>query len=228
MTTLITRLYASEKAADAMADKLYWKGFPKRSLQVVTGSDKAAVEDRLKRAHVPAETAAIYAEHVAGGTALLMIAATYKPLGAAKIARTMTAKSDAMDVAGVVDETKVPDLPDHAPSVLKDHPRFLSMGISGTRNLVSDQLGLRTLSKHRERNSAISGGRFMSRAFWPMKLVSTNRTASSAISGGKHMSRAFWPMPLLSSAERRNSVMPGGGTPFSRALGFKTLSSSRS
>ncbi len=225
MTTLITRLYASEKAADTMADKLYWKGFPRRSLQVVTGSDKAAVQERLMRAHVPADSAAIYAEHVAGGTALLLIGATYKPLGAARIARDMTAKSDVMDVAGVVDETRVPDQPDHAPSVLKDHPRFLSMGISAKRNLISDQLGLRTLSPRRERRSAIRGGRFMSRAFWPMKLVSQNRNAHSAISGGKFMSKAFWPMPLLSSTPRRNSVMPGGGTPFSRALGLSTLSS---
>jgi hypothetical protein len=223
MTTLITRLYASEKAADLMADQLYWKGFPKRALQVVTGTDKAAVEARLRRAHVPAETAALYAEHVVGGTALLMIAATYKPLGAARLAREMTANSDCMDVAGAVDEMKVPDRPDPAPSVLKDHPRFLSMGISAKRNLVSDQLGLPTLSKPRARNSAMRGGRFMSQAFWPMKLLSTDRTANSAIRGGKFMSKAFWPMPLLSSAERRTSVMPGGGTPFSRALGLKTL-----
>jgi hypothetical protein len=38
------------------------------------------------------------------------------------------------------------------------------------------------------------------------------------------MSKYFWPMPMLSRKRRGLSVIPGGGQPFSRLLGWPTIS----
>ena len=227
MTTIITRLYASEQAAKKMADKLYWNGFPKLALVIVSGTDKDAVQKRMAAAQVHEDAAPAYAASVAGGeTALLIIRATYKPLDAARIAREMTAASETVDIGVVMDEYYAPDLPDHAPSILKTHPKLLSLPDEPAelrRGPISNEMGVRLLSAPKARTSAMSGGRYMSKAFWPMKLVSTGRNASSAMSGGPMMARRFWPMPLLSDAPRRNAVIRGGGTVFSRMFGWPTI-----
>lgn len=226
MTTLITRLYDSKATAQKTADRLYWIGFPRDALTVVTGTDKAEIQARLTRAEVPDDAAPIYAKSVAGGTALLVIRAGYRPLCAAQIARDMTAKSATLDVGVTTTESKVKDRPEKAMSVLKNHPRFLTSAVEpGARRTsrLSNQLGMPLLTKRRERTSAISGGRHMSKLFWPMKLLSKDRNASSAIKGGRLVSRAFWPLPHLSQQPRRNSVIPGGGPVFSRTLGLETI-----
>jgi len=226
MTTIITRLYANERSANAVADRLSSEGLPKSALKVVTGTDRDKIQHRLMQAQVHRDAAPVYAESVAGGTALLIVRATHKPLGAARIVREVTGSSKTIDVGVTQDDIYVRDLPDHAPSVLKEHPRFLTLPSEPEelqRGPISDLVGVRTLSKPRSRTSAIRGGAFMSQKFWPMKLVSKNRNAHSAIKGGAFMSKKFWPTALLAKKPRRNSVIRGGGTVFSRLFGWPTI-----
>ncbi len=229
MTTIITRLYADEKSASKAADRLWRARIPRRALQVVSaksGESKSDLKDRLKSAKVHASALTAYADKIADGNAVLVARTTYKPLGAAKIARDLLAKDQTISVAKVTDEHFEADGPDHAPSVFKEHPRFLTVlgpPGEGHGDPVSKSLGWRLLSAHKTRNSAWHGGGHVSRMFWPMKLVSKNRKASSAKRGGGHMSRAFWPMPLISRNKRRLSVIQGGDHPMSRFMGWDTV-----
>lgn len=231
MTTVITRLYADETKALAVAKRLRWEGFPRSAVQVVTtrtGEDQGTLAARMERVLVPAEAAPVYAGRVAGGNALLIVRATYKPLGAARIAREALERTGAIDVGDVPDDVYVKDPPDHAPSIMKDHPRFFTLPFEDDDDFragpVTPAFGFRLLSPPRERRSAISGGRYMSRFFWPMPLLTRNRRANSAISGGRQMSRAFWPMPLLSTRRRKMSVIRGGALPLSNLLGWRPIS----
>ena len=223
MTTIITRLFKDEAAARNAARKLQFKGFPARSITVISGKD---AEARMKRADVHASAAKKYADSLSSGGAVLAIAATYKPLGAARIAREYLAGQDTVDVGKVTEEHFVKDRPDRAPSVLKDHPRFLTASPSSTDyngGPITAGIGFRLLNDRKGRRSVKSGGGFMSRMFWPMPLLSRKPRSKSVMSGGRFMSRSFWPAPLLSTRPRSNSVIKGGDLPFSRTLGWPPL-----
>ena len=229
MTNVITRLYADTTKAEAVANRLRWEGFPRNSVRVISadGGDDGAIRARLSRADVNDAIIGAYASKLADGGAALVIQATYKPLGAARIAREIVAKSDAIDGASEFNDYYMPDRPDHAPSVLKDHPRLMTLPLEPEDyrgGPISRELGIRLLSPRKSRNSAIRGGRHISKAFWPMPLVSKGRRATSAMSGGRHMSRAFWPMPLVTTKKRKNSVIRGGSLPLSRMLGWPPIS----
>jgi hypothetical protein len=230
MTTVITRLYDEEETASATARRLNREGFPRHALQVITakGLSREEIEDRMRRARVHDSAVTTYADHVAKGDALLVVRATYKPLGAARITRDITAGTKVKNVGSVVDDHYLPDGPDHAPSVLKDHPRFLSLDLEPGEykgGPVSVEVGIPLLTRgHRSRPLHVfRGGAYMSRWFWPIPLVTRRRKANSAISGGRHVSRLFWPMPLITRKERTRSVIRGGALPFSRAFGLTTI-----
>jgi hypothetical protein len=230
MTTLITRLYDDEETAAATARRLNREGLPRNALRVITaqGLSREEIAAKMSRANVHESAVATYADHVAAGAALLVVRATYKPLGAARITRDITARTKARVVGEVVDDHYFPDGPDHAPSVLKDHPRFLSLDLDTGEykgGSVSAEIGIPLLTRgHRNRPLHVfRGGAHMSRWFWPMPLVTRKRKANSAISGGRHVSKVFWPMPLLTRKERTRSVIRDGALPFSRALGLPTI-----
>ena len=227
MINIFSRLYENAAAAESVRTQLLGKGFPSYMLRVVTGE---GTEAKLVRADVKPETAAAYAGETAKGKAVLVVTASYKPLGAAKVARAVLGASPAIAMDGVDELNTVRSQPDHAPSVLKEHPRFfthLPAPEDRGHGRLSDALGWKTISKRKPRTSAISGGRFMSRAFWPMPLLKEKRKANSAISGGAYMSTKFWPQKLVSGSDRKISVIRGGGTPFSRMLGWPTTTSAR-
>ena len=230
MTTVITRLYADGDAASAAARRLGWEGLPARAVQVIGGSGMSRddIARKMEKAGVHETAVGTYAERVAAGNALLVVRATYKPLGAAQITRDVTARTKTIDIPGVVDDHYVVDPPDHAPSVLKDHPRLLSLDLDFGEykgGPISAELGIPLLTRgHRNRPLHVyRGGKHVSRAFWPMPLISRKRSANSAIHGGRHMSKLFWPMPLITRKERTRSVVRGGSLPFSRALGLPTI-----
>jgi hypothetical protein len=230
MTTVITRLYDNEETASATARRLNREGLPRHALQVITakGLSREEIAERMKRASVHDSALTTYADHVAAGNALLVVRATYKPLGAARITRDITARTPVKTVGGVVDDHYLPDGPDHAPSVLKDHPRLLSLDLEPGEykgGPISAEVGIPLLTRgHRNRPLHVfRGGGHMSRWFWPLPLVTRKRKANSAISGGRHVSRLFWPMPLLTRKERTRSVIRDGALPFSRALGIPTI-----
>lgn len=231
MTKVITRLYSEEKRAHSVADKLRWEGIPQRAIRVVAANgdeDAEALKARLHKMDVHPDAVTAYVDHIGAGKAAVVVHATHKPLGAAKITRRTMDAGSPVDLGGVEQEQFVPDGPSHAPSILDTHPRFLTSRIDVVRirtgQPVSNGIFPKTILKSGPRNSAIRGGRHMSRMFWPMPLLKKNRKASSAMRGGRYMSRAFWPMPLLSRKERSLSVIPGGALPLSRALGWPTVS----
>jgi hypothetical protein len=221
MTTLISRLFADEAAARSAAERLYFKGIPRGDIKIITGG--ADANTRLARAKVHESAIGPYAQALAAGNAALVVRATYKPLGAARITREILAKRDTIATAGVTDDYGLPYEPERAPSVLKDHPHMLSLPGFAPRGHMSSAFGMPLLKEHKAKRSVTAPGRRMSRAFWPMPLLKSKSHSSSAIRGGRHMSRMFWPMPLLANAPRRKSVIPGGGLVFSRLFGLRAL-----
>ncbi|MDA9865512.1 hypothetical protein N9C96_02425 [bacterium] len=221
MTTVITRAYGDEQSAKGISGRLYRQGFPRHHISVISadGESAAEIEDRMKRFMVPESVAGTYAKHVADGASLVVVRATYKPLGAVRLANETFETSGALDIGIAEQQFRVPTPVDKAPSVLKDHPRFLTMSPqSGPKvGLVTENIGIPLLSERKARNSVIPGGKMIMGG-----KVKTGRKANSAIAGGKFMSRAFWPAPLLSARKGGLSVIPGGGHPFSRLFGWPT------
>lgn len=221
MTTILTRLFSDPSAAQSAADRLYFKGIPRRDISVIVAGSTAAA--RMARAEVHESAIGPYGEALSAGNAVLVVRATYKPLGAARIARDVLEKRETIDIGGVTDDFSVPFKPERAPSVLKDHPHMLSLPGPTPRGQISAAFGMSTLKPHRAKRSVMSPDRRMSRMFWPMPLLKRKSGSSSAMGGTRHMSRWFWPMPLVSNAPRRKSVIPGGGLVFARLFGLRAL-----
>lgn len=229
MATIISRLYGSEKAARALAKRLVWEGVPRRDVDVIVrqeGEAADALAARIRRLAVQDTAAARYAAGVADGATLVVVRATYKPLGAAKVARRMMDAAGPADVGLASEERKVADVPSRSEglSVLTGHPKILSLDLhpgeprhGGT---VTGALGFRTIGRRRDRRSSvIHGGAHMT----PFRVTHGRSGRSSVYHGGRYMSRWFWPMPLVSTRERSRSVIQGPGEVFSRALGWSTL-----
>lgn len=198
MTTIISRLYADARTAEAVAGALHKEGFPKGTVHVIR--DTAGMDG----ARLGAATEAAYAPGLAKGHALVVVAAGVTPFGAAFRAMDVMDGTESIFVAGAensryIEETARGDL---FLSVLTDHPRWFSGDVkpgSGLGpGLISRAFGMRILSQHRVGRSAMSGTRYMSRAFWPQKLLSEHRTKRSVMSGTRFMSQWFWPMALVS------------------------------
>lgn len=220
MTTIISRLFPDQKSAQSAAERLMFKGFPSRSCMVIAGKNAAA---KLDSAQVDGAAMAAYKKGLADGQAVLAVKATYKPLGAVRMAREIMDKYDTVDLGKVSQEHQLPWQPERAGSVLKDHPLFLTVpGTKLPHGPISGNFGMRMTKPHSSKRSLTD--KRVSRAFWPMKLVSQKQRSRKVIHGGRFMSRKFWPAPLLSSKTRRNSTIPGGGLPFSRLFGMRTIS----
>jgi len=219
MTKVITRLCADAKTAEALRNRLLRARLPAKAVLVIDGSGgTGATADNLVSMGVDPETATLYSQRIAEGCAVIMARATYKPLGAPRIARETLSAGDTLDMGDAVEETVVPDEPQPqgmSSAVLTDHPLFLTAPLTEgpRRGPVSEGLGIKLLSSRRPSpNAVISGGRLMT-SFMPM--LSRKKTANSAIPGGRHVSKAFWPMPLVTRKEGGRSVIPGGGLIFS-------------
>ncbi|MEM7507825.1 MAG: hypothetical protein AAF415_13875 [Pseudomonadota bacterium] len=227
MTTIITRLYENEKTAKSVVKKLHDAGFPDNLVDMISKSSNAQSE--MAHAHLSAQAADAYGKAMKDGNVLVVVRAPFTPFGAA--ARAMMIVDDAPSIdASVENENeyiKQEVSTEYSKSVMTDHPLFFTRPRhpdAPRSSTVTGALGFRLLSKDTRRNSAIAGGRHMSRAFWPMPLLKSKRRKTSAISGGRFMSKAFWPTPLLSTKPRSLSVRPGGGTPFSEIFGLRLLS----
>lgn len=226
MTKVITRLFAKESTARIVSDRLGRAGFPRnivKTFSAAGGADAAA----LIRADVDPATAEAYAARMAGGAVVLMVRARNKPLAAARIARDILRDSATVDMGDLPEEVAVIDPPDHAPGVMKDHPLMLTARPDPDRPAIgtmSSRIGFPEVIDIGPANSAIPGGKLMTAGIMP--LLST-RARGRSVLRDRYMSRAFWPMPLLSRKPRRNSATPGGDLPFSRVMGWPTISERR-
>ncbi|MEO1293234.1 MAG: hypothetical protein AAFV62_10450 [Pseudomonadota bacterium] len=231
MTTIITRLLPSETAANALKMRLLEERVPKRAISVITagsGESTASLTTRLTDAMVHESAAAAYAPAMGSGAAVLVVRATYKPLGVALMTRRMLAGVETVATNAAPEDYFMPDKPDRELPILEEHPRFLTVPprAGETRTgTISDRYGFKLLSDRKERTSAMSGGGFMSQKFLPVPLLSSRKPRDgSVMSGGKHMSTMFWPMPLIKDMPRAMSTIPGGGPIFSSFMGWKTTS----
>ncbi|MEM9426282.1 MAG: hypothetical protein AAGA06_06230 [Pseudomonadota bacterium] len=223
-TNVIGRLYKDEGSARGMRDRLYRAGFARHTLSLVTPQDAEGVDGlqaKIEEAWVPAGPAKHYAAKLAEGACLVVVRATYKPLNAVRIATQAFETSGAIPSGLNTDHFPINTPPDPTPSILKDHPRFLTMPPSpdDDRRLVSERLGFSTLSPPKRRDSVMSTPkRFFGEG------ISRKARKTSTLPSGTFMSQKFWPQPLLSKRKRSLSVIPGGGHPFSRLLGWPTTS----
>ena len=219
MTTVITRILKDEAEAHRAVAKFMRKAFPENAVEVIAGGDAESLPDRLREAQVDESAIARYAEAIAKGNAALVARVTYRPLNAPRIAREILEERDPVDMGGVTEDRYFTDPPDKAPSVLKNHPRFLTERIRGGGPV----MGAITIIKRKKPTSAVGKEGHVSRRFWPMPLLSTKERRIKVYRGGRFFSKYFWPMPLLSTKPRGLSVIEGGGPVFSRKLGWPTI-----
>jgi len=120
MTTLITRLYETPMGANAAADALAVAGFRDKHYDVIAAPEGeklpanvalATVTAALSNAGVIPRSAAVYADRIIEGNALLVVRA---PVGASMTAKDALDKFVSID-AGVRDEMHVPAEPTYAP-----------------------------------------------------------------------------------------------------------------
>lgn len=215
MITLITRGYADAHSAKGIQQRFFRQGFKRNDVGIVSGDgiDRDRIVYLLKRELVPDDALASYADAVEAGAHLVIVRATYKPLMAIKKATETFETSGAMKL-DIEPRFRVKPPFDHAPLVMKDHPRFFTPDLDGSPpRRFSDWFGWNILSPNQQRDSAMSGGKLMLGG-----KVKTGRVARSAMSGTRFMSQKFWPMPLVSAKPRKLSVTRGH--PFSEALNW--------
>ena len=227
MTTIITRVFDDQQAAGYARERIIFRGIPSRAITIIGPSEGNVALERMAAAKVHPSAMEAYAAAITAGNSLLVVRTTYRPLTAATIVRSLLAKLDTVDVGDVVNDHDRTDTPEKAPSILDEHPLFLTVrldrsGYEGGR--ISDGLGIPLLSPRRARDSAKGRAGARSTLFWPMPLLLRKDRTRSVISGGRYMSTWFWPMPLITRKPRSNSVLRGGDTPLSRLLGWPTTS----
>jgi len=189
MTTVISRLYPNEKAAQAVVSALHDVGFPADTTDIVTANHGGNLADAIKATRVASDAASIYAQELKNDTALMVVRAPFTPFGAAREAMNVVDGFDALSSAVTDNNVLVRDEPARELflSILPNHPLFMTdrreMGRNDGR--ISHGFGWRLLSPRRTKASAMSGGRFMSRLFWPMPLLSQKKNKSSVYKGGK-------------------------------------------
>lgn len=198
MTTIITRLYADQAAARAVVNTLLQKGQDEDTIEVITRDSLGGAEAAMRAARVPAASAAAYARAMTGREALLVVTAPFNPVGTAREAIRVVNKSPAIRV-GLADEDVY--LREAARSEFSRNllpGNTLIMSNPHSRPSHGHILGRNPVSASKTRTSAIRGGAYMSRYFWPMKLVSASKEKTSAIRGTWLFSSMFGLPTLIS------------------------------
>jgi hypothetical protein len=182
MTTIITRLYADQAAAQAVADVLAKRGH--EDVHVFTDGTDAA-----RAAGVPGDAAAAYARHMAKGNALLVVRAGFNPVGAARDAIRTLAAHPGIDAGLRSEEHYIrEDAVLTGGYVLDDHPHmFLRKDSLGEGRHFSRAFGLPML---RHRGTIMTSTSRSHGHMIPMKLLS-QKSGTSAMGGGRLMAGIF-------------------------------------
>lgn len=207
MTTIITRLYPDAAAAQKVAQALRDEGDSASTISVVSKDGAGTAASRMHALMVPAASAAAYAGPVGEGRALLVVNAPFAPIGTALSAIRTVNRFPSID-AGVADED----------AYIRDEPEVVLAGnvMQGTVFFMSNPyrrlpmghiLGQNPIIHSRPRTSAIPGGAYMSRYFWPMKLVSKPpKEGTSAMHGTWLFSSLFGIPTLMKSWPPREDI----------------------
>ncbi|MGL5011861.1 MAG: hypothetical protein ACRC6I_18470 [Paracoccaceae bacterium] len=196
MTTIITRLYADTATARGVVSALLAKGHDQDTIDVISKDGVGTVAERMHAASVNATAAAAYGEAMTGGRALVVVRAPFSPIGTALNAKKVMDRTASIKVG--VDESeyvRIAPNPAFQSSVQEDHPYYMS---NPNRPMSHGHVfGMRQLSAHKERRSAIAGGAYISTKFWPMKLLSAQKERRSAISGDWYFSKFLLGLPTI-------------------------------
>jgi hypothetical protein len=206
MTTIITRLYADQAAARAVVATLLDRGQDEDTIDIITRDSTGGAEAAMRAARVPVAAAAVYARAMSGREALLVVAAPFNPVGAARDAKRVVSKSPAIKVGLASEDHYVRESfsARHSGSVLTDHPMVMSNPHKPLGH--GHMLGQNPILASKVKTSAIRGGAYMSKMFWPMKLVSTGRQARSAMSGRFLFSSLFGIPTLIGDLPSREMI----------------------
>ncbi|MEM1066784.1 MAG: PucR family transcriptional regulator, partial [Pseudomonadota bacterium] len=196
MTNIITRYFDSAKQARAAKHELiHRRGLSVRIIDLFDSADGLA--ETLTDAHVEPETARAYAERVAQGGAVLLVRATYKPLGVAQTTRDVMREMGAANLGPLTEEVYVKDERGAGLSILTDHPHMLTRrrDPDSTTFHMADWPFPLIIRRKPFVASDVPGHRHMTSAFYPLLMDYTPYVKSIF---PRHARMANWPIPLLS------------------------------
>jgi hypothetical protein len=183
MTTIITRYFDSAEQAQSAKHELIYAH--KVSPDIIgVYHDPTNLSERLQKADVLPDTAKAYAMRMATGGAVLMVRGKYKPLGVAKITRTVADQYGAVDMGELNQDVFIKDQHGRRLSVLSDHPYMMSR-----RKDPSD-------TNHHMAN-------------WPIPLISRRKPNDQMVIK-RHGRMASWPIGLLAPGRIRYGRFPFG------------------
>lgn len=207
MTTIITRLYSDPSAANAAMAALVNSGQDEDTIHIITVSTAGGAGAAMKAARIGTVSAAAYVRAMTGDQALLVVQAPFNPIGTARNAVKILNRHPAMNVGLDDEDVYLREYPTVQASnnLLANNPLLMS---NPFRRLPHGHIfGNDPIIHSKPRTSAMRGGGFMSRFFWPMKLVTTPKRGSSAIRGGFLVSSMFG-LPLLTKSWASRDEVP--------------------
>ncbi len=207
MTTIITRLYSDQSGASAAMAALVKSGQDEDTIRIITGSTAGGAAAAMKAARVSTGSAAAYAKAMTGEQALLVMQVGFNPIGAARNAVKVLDRHPAMNVGLEDEDVYLREYPtvEASRNLLANNPLVMS---NPFRRLSHGHiLGNNPIIQSKPRTSAMRGGGFMSRYFWPMKLVSSPKQGTSAMRGGFLFSSMFG-LPLLTKSWASRDEIP--------------------
>ncbi|MFM7445167.1 MAG: hypothetical protein ACKO2N_14890 [Tabrizicola sp.] len=191
MTTIINRLYPDMATAQGVVAKLDANGHEASTIDIIAKGGDGSTETRMKAARVPNRSAAAYGPAIADGAVLLVVRAPFAPMGTARDAIRVVNRTASMDVGVENEDYYVRENPRVDIAGKVQTGKVFYMSNPHRRMGHGHVLGSNPIMAAKVRTSAIRGGAYMSKMFWPMKLVKTGRQAGSAISGGFLFSSIF-------------------------------------
>lgn len=206
MTTIITRLYPDTATAQSVAAALMAEGHDEGYVDVIGKDGEGDVMARLHHARVNAVSRKAYAPGIAKGNYLVVVRAPFAPMGAARNAMKVVDRTKSIKVGLASEEDYIREQPHIARRANLLPPETFFMSNPHRSMGHGHVLGSNPIIHSKPRTSAISGGSYMSRFFWPMKLVSRPKEGTSAIRGGWLVSSMFGIPTLVGSWSPRDDI----------------------
>lgn len=202
MTTLITRLYSDVAAAAAVA-ALTQGGIERDGIHIIPAGEGAMAA--MRAARVSAVAAAAYGSAMQAGQTLVVAEIGFNPVGAARRAMKILARHPSVAVGLASEDEYIAESAELETTGMVIKGGKLMMSNPFARPSHGHILGANPVIRGRVSTSAIRGGAYMSKTFWPMKLVS-RKSSNSAMSGTFLVSNLFGLPTILRSWAPREQV----------------------
>lgn len=196
MTTVITRYFDNANDARKARNELVYAHQVSPAI-IRTFEAQKDLAKVLEAEDVLPDTAEAYAQRMDATGAVLMVRGGYKPLGVAKISRTVMTDMGAADMGGVTEEVFVKDERARRMSVLLDHPLLLTRPRDPNKtdyHMADWPIPLISRRKPYDEMVIPRHGRM---ANWPIPLISRRKPYTGSIFP-RHARMANWPIPLIS------------------------------